>query len=308
MLKRIFHKLVVPASVGFMVWLVVDQWNQLAAFQWQLNPWFFLVAFLGIIILFLLDAFGWHLILKAMGEDLRPHQSIYIWMISSITRYLPGGLWPYISRASLAKDEGMNIMASGISLYLESLLLITSSLAVGLPALLGTAEIEIRPLTALIILTGFGLLMHPKIIRLLRFIPGPIKKALQSTRLPRVPVILGLYLYYTLFWILFGLVFVCFVYSVFPGPVENIIHTGSAIALAFFAGFILVFFPGGIGIRETALYLMLIPSLPHSVCLVISIGSRLWVMLGEGMSICLVLGWRKTTQKKTAPIQRTADP
>lgn len=280
-----------------MLWLVVDQWHHVAAIDWALSPGLFSIALLAIVALFFLDAYGWHLILKAMGQNLPAHQSIRIWILSSVTRYLPGGIWPYVSRASLAKEQGMAIPASSISLYIETLLLVTSSLAVGFPALLSAVDVPVSPVSALLIMIAFGLLMHPKIILLLRFIPGRIGKAIVSIQLPSLTHLAGLYIYYVVFWVLFGIVFVCFASAVYPIPYQNWIHVGSAIAFAFFSGFVIVFFPGGIGIREAILYVLLITSLPHPACLLISVGSRLWVMLGEGFSICLVLIWQRHNSK-----------
>lgn len=280
-----------------MVWLIIEQWNQLQAFHWQFNPWLLSIAILGIVVLFFLDAYGWHLVLKAMGQDITASQSIFIWFLSSLTRYLPGGFWPYISRASLAKDQGLDIMTSSISVYLETLLLISSALAVGFPSLLYAADIHISPLSALLILIVFGLLMHPKIIQLVRYFPCQTKNAINAVQLPSLPVIAALYIYYVFFWLFFGIIFYSFVYSVYPVPFQHIIPVGSAIAFAFFSGLIVVFIPAGIGIREATLYLLLISFLPHTTCLVISISSRLWVMLGEGLSICLVFIWRRLIVK-----------
>lgn len=297
MMSRIFHITIVALSIALMAWIVVNQWNQFQAIYRSFNPYFFSAAFLGIIGLFLLDAYGWHLILKALSQSIPATQSISIWFLSSVTRYLPGGFWPYVSRASLAKNHGVDITTSSVSLYIETLLLATSSLAVGFPALLGAANVFITPLSALLIFIAFGFLLHPKIIMLLRFIPGKTGKAIISVKLPDLSCIAGLYFYYVMFWIFFGLIFVCFVYAFYPIPYKLWIHVGSALALSFFTGFVIVFFPGGIGIRETTLYLLLVAYLPHSASLLISIGSRLWFMLGEGLLIFLILIWKSPVRR-----------
>jgi len=227
--------------------------------------------------------------LQALNQSLPAILSIRIWILSSITRYLPGGFWPYVSRASLARDAGISLSASSISLYLETLLLAMSSLAVGLPALMGVADLPITPWTGGLTLVLFGLLIHPRIIALLRYVPGRIGRAMEKTELPGLAPLAKLYVFYVMFWFLFGICFVCLIHTVYPVPADQSIQAGSAIALSFFFGYILFFFPGGIGLREATLYLLLIGSFPHEVCLLISVGSRLWVMLGEALSILLVL-------------------
>jgi len=296
-MRRIFHIAIILVSVVSMVTVLISQWNQIHTIQIEVNRLLISISLLGVIALFFLDAYGWHLILRAMGYSLPAMHSLRIWVLSSITRYLPGGVWPYVSRASLAKEYGVDIKSSSLSLYLETLMLLTSSLAVGFPSLLVAVNIPISPLSALPILVAFGLLMHPKLILLLRFFPGKVGIAMGSVRPPGVKRIAGLYFYYVIFWILFGVIFVCFVSSIYRVDAKNWIYIGSSLPFAFFSGFVVVFFPGGIGIRETTLFLLLRPFLPHPECLLIAIGSRLWIMTGEGICLTTALIWRRHGQK-----------
>lgn len=299
-MKRVLHALIVPISLLCMALLVIDQWRQIADVGWSIDPQLLILSLIGLLVLFFLDAFGWHLILRSLDQEIAAKQSIRIWILSSLTRYLPGGFWPYVSRASLAAEQGVGIATSSISLYIETLLLVASALAVGFPAFMGAAGIAVHPALVLVVLLACGALLHPKAISLLRLIPGRIGEAVATVRLPPLSRVIGLYIYYVLFWVLFGIVFVCFAYTIHPIPVSYWIHVGTTISLAFAIGFVLVFFPGGIGIREATLYFLLQPLLPHTACLLISIGSRLWIMLGEGLSLLLVSLWRRPRRATTS--------
>jgi glycosyltransferase 2 family protein len=281
-------------SVGFMIWILIRQWKLIQSTSCDVNLWYLGGSCCGILVLFFFGAYGWHLILIAMKQTIPTVQSLSIWILSSLTRYLPGGVWSYMSRVALAKEQGINIGTSSISLYLEMLLLMTSSLAVGIPALLLAVDIPIRIFHAMVIWLVLGLLMHPKSISLLRFLPGKIGKGLGSVSLPNIVSMIGLYIYYIIYWILFGFAFICFIYAIYPLPIELWLYTGSAFAFAFFVGFIIAFVPGGIGIREASLYFLLIGFLPDASCLFISGGSRLWIMFGEGVCILVVFIWRRS--------------
>lgn len=299
-MKRVLHALIVPLSLLCMTFLVIAQWRQIADVGWSIDPQLLIVSLVGLVALFFVDAFGWHLILRSLDQQIAAKQSIRIWILSSLTRYLPGGFWPYISRASLATEQGVGIATSSISLYIETLLLTASSLAVGFPALMGAAGVAVHPALVLLVVLACGTLLHPKAISLLSLIPGRIGEAMATVRLPPFSRIIGLYIYYVSFWLIFAVVFVCFVYAIHPISASYWAHVGSTISLAFAIGFVLVFFPGGIGVREATLYLLLQPLLPHTACLLISIGSRLWVMLGEGVSLLLVLLWRGPRRTTTS--------
>ncbi len=127
---------------------------------------------------------------------------------------------------------------------------------------------------------------------MLHYLPGRIGDAFSAIKTPSLIQIVVLYAYYIVFWVLFGIVFIGFVCSVFPVGYEHWVVVGSSVAMAFCIGFIIVFVPGGIGVRESALYVMLNTLLPGSASLIVAIGSRLWVMLGEVISLGMALIWK----------------
>ena len=280
-------------ALAFMVVVVYDQWDKLQSFNWVIRKDYLAASIVGIVGLLFLDALGWHLILRAMGQQISAEQSIRIWQISSLARYIPGGIWSYASRVTLAKGAGVNFTYASMSLYLETLLLMASSLAVGLPALFATTGLPFSPLSSVALCLSLGLMMHPKIISLLRYLPGKTGDGISRMTLPSVKCTLGLYGYYLVFWILFGVVFDCYVAAFFPLPLQSWIPAGASIALGFFIGFVLIFIPGGLGVRESALYVLLLPFLPAPVSLLISVSSRLWIILGELLSLGIILIYGK---------------
>ena len=288
-MKRAFHGLIIIASLAFMAYLLISQWNNIPETEITINLGLLVFSIFCLLILFLLDAYGWHLILLSLGQTINAQTSIRIWILSSVTRYLPGGIWPYIGRATMSKKVGIEYSVTSVSLYIETLLLASSSLAVGFPALLGTTGIPVSPYAVLASLVLFGLAIHPKVIMLLGFLPGNIGKIFSSLKLPLMRHIIILYVYYVVFWILFGAVFVCFVLSIYSVPSENWIHLGGAIALGFSIGFIVIIFPSGIGIREATIYLLLAPVLTPAASALISVGSRIWIISGEVLSLLLIL-------------------
>jgi hypothetical protein len=133
----------------------------------------------------------------------------------------------------------------------------------------------------------------PWLVHLLR--SGRGRLAAAASAIPhlstlRVALLLG---YYLLFWTAFGGVFVLFINSVYPLTVQGALLAASGFALAFCLGFLVFVVPGGIGIRESALYLLLLPILPEPVCLLVAVGSRLWIMSGEVAALGLAVGFEK---------------
>lgn len=275
-----------------MIAALARQWEQIELMEWSIRPILITLAVAGLTFHFFIAAYGWHLITRAVGGHITVRRSIQIWLLSSVTKYLPGGIWSYASRASMAKQENIGIPAVTISLYLETVLIAAASLAVGLPALLVSSGLPVTPLQAGLVLILFALMVHPRFLGLLRRLPGPIGKAFVEVRLPTTMQLVGLYSYYLAFFMLFGLNFSIFAKSLYDLPLQMFPYLGASIALAFCIGFIAIIFPSGIGIREGVLFLLLSAVLPDSVSLLIAVASRLWVTFTEAIAVGIALLWR----------------
>lgn len=284
-----------------MTLVVLREWDKLWATEWSFRVDLLVLSLVGAVILFFLDAYGWHQVLKALGYDLSARRTIQVWLLSSLSRYVPGGVWSYASRVTLANAEGVTVAAASVSLYLETLLLMISSLAIGLIAVAYGVGISISPIVLIVSWVGLGLLLHPKAVALLKRLPGRMGDALRNVSFPGQRRTAGLFAYYLVFWILFGAVFLCFVSATHPVPYQDWVPVGASIALGFFVGFVVIFVPGGIGVRESILYLALLPFLPAPVSLVVSIGSRLWIMAAEGISVAAILIYGRLASGYTRP-------
>jgi uncharacterized membrane protein YbhN (UPF0104 family) len=278
-----------------MLAVLFNEWDKIRETEWVFRADLLAASLFGAVLLFFLDAYGWHLILKALGNDLPAARTMQVWLVSSLARYIPGGVWSYASRVALAKAEGISVAAASVSLYLETLLLLTSSLAIGLLAVLWGIGFPVHPLLAGVLWIGLGLLLHPRVLLWLKKLPGRAGLEMQTIVFPDLRRTLTVYFYYLFFWVLFGFVFVGFVAAAYPIVLEHWVPVGASVALGFFAGFVIFFVPGGIGVRESVLYLLLLPFMPASVSLIVSVASRLWLMAAEGISIVAILLYGRIT-------------
>lgn len=289
------RRVVLGLSLLTIGWWFVDQWQAIRELDFELSPLPAATSFLLLIGIFFLDAMGWYLVLRALGERPSPGRAFYIWMASSITRYLPGGIWAYVSRAAMAREAGIGSANCAASLYLETLLLTASSLLAGLPAFLDTVGLGFGLREGLLLAGAALVMMHPRVLALSRMLPGALGRAFQQVRFPNGLHLTGLLCYYLLFWCAFGGVFALAVSAIIPEAQQHTLLLGSSLALGFFVGFVLIFFPGGIGVRESTIYLALVAVLPAPAALLISILSRVWIMCAELVSLLVAwLTWRRS--------------
>jgi hypothetical protein len=275
------HFAILIIALLFMFYMASKQSYILYKSGWSFDYGLLSFSVIGVVVLIFLSVYGWYLILQALGKKITYHSSVFIWSVSFPSRYIPGGIWSYASRASLAKAEGVEISTAIMSMYIETLLVIVSSITIGIIAFfLLITDFPIKIEIIVLFWIGSIILVHPKFITpLLKFFSTKIN--IPNICLADTKTTFKLSAYYILYWVLCGGFFLCFVLSIYPVNYKDWLLVGSSFPLCYFIGFIVLFAPGGIGIRESALYMTLSSVLPDEVNLLVSIGSRLWLIAGE---------------------------
>ena len=82
-------------------------------------------------------------------------------------------------------------------------------------------------------------------------------------------------------WIVGGIGFYLFVESIFSVPSSHILFLTGALAFSGILGFVALFAPSGLGVREGVLVYLLSYLMPGSVAVIISVLTRLWMTLIE---------------------------
>jgi len=268
--------------------LIYNYWPEVVAADWEINSSFLFVSMIGLVLIFFLDAAGWWLILLAMGEKVSVTVAISIWFRSSISRYIPGVIWVYASRIVLLKEYGVSSQNCIKSIIFESIMLALGSFTIGLPVLLSVLFLDLFQQLVLgsmciaVILWGLtesGLMFFSRMPLVGRYLDQfPVSGFNKRWQL---------YFLYTFMWACFSVVFIIFLLSIniHFDSVKNAILAGCAFSASFCIGFILIVFPGGLGIREISLYGLLSSLISPVEAISISVGSRLWLIMGELISL-----------------------
>ena len=224
-----------------------------------------------------------------------------IYFISQLAKYLPGGIWAFPGRAVAYQAVGVEKVASILSVMREVIGLFLGASVVGLLGLLQGLPIS----DWINITTIFGILICI-ILVILTQIPGfwgflkrfkflqKTNLAIFETRQSRLDL---RWLGYTLFlsliyWIITGISFYYITVAVTPnGYSLNWLQSASIFSLAWCAGFVVVLAPAGIGVRESALTLLLSQTMPVSEALSVAIVARLWWTVTEAIYIIISLVW-----------------
>jgi hypothetical protein len=213
--------------------------------------------------------------------------SIRIWFLSQAGRYIPGGVWTYVGRFYLGREE-MPREAMVTSMVLETELRIVSEVLaflLSLPFWSDTGFLNVQTTLLLVGAVSMGLLfLHPAVLRRLSN-TAPSKRiglspqdvsGLQYSR------ILLLLAYYVLSVILVGAAFYLLAAAFYPMPLQLLPPLMGSLALSVVLGFLMPLAPNGWGVREGVLAFLLSRLVPSPVAIVLSVVARIWLGLGEG--------------------------
>ena len=278
-----------------------------------LSPGALALALLLSVIYRVVNAGGWGLILRALGEPVRAVPAARIWLASEACRWLPGSLWSFGSRAVLATRRGLAGPTVAASLALE---LAVTVVAWAVVAAIGGSRLRVPagwipgdPASAAawasagVVLACAG---GAWALRSSRFRDKLDGLMLRFRDLRRAGVSwAGLFrslLFYVAMAIVNGATLLVIVRSS-PGgascPASGVI---AANAVAWLAGFFAIFAPGGLVVREASLAAMLAPWMAPEQAIVVALAWRLVQVAAEAACFGGVVAWGLPGSLKVEPL------
>jgi hypothetical protein len=300
-----------------------EQWDavrpRIGLISW---PRFALGVVLFAVFLFVFRALLWWRLLAAMGHRVPVAPATRIWQTSELARYLPGVIWQVVGRVWLLRPYGVRGSVCSTSQILELLLFLLANVLVAVACLLffgyrsidGAARFWL--LASMALVPVLAIAIHPSVFRP---IVQRIMRALGKPDLVRSPS--ARIMYGLLAWGVLGLLFQSIAVWLSVGePLGLIIDKwwvlGGAYCLAWIAGFLAVWAPGGLGVRELVFVLAIHVALPDPVkatfaspdeqrafLAFLAVLLRLWATAGELLvaGVAYTIDWRGAIGDPSAP-------
>jgi hypothetical protein len=325
-LKRLFGVTVTVLIFWHILKPIHAHWNdpRVQARLEELNVVeFFLAAAMFALFLFAFRAMAWRYIVVRLGHRLPVAAATRIWSTSELARYLPGAVFQVVGRVFLIKPYGVRGSVTSVSQILEltvfllaNILLAVACLAYfGVKNLTGAARTWMVVAMALVPVLMF--LLHPRITYriidwvMLRLGKPPIQHPLSGRQM------LGI-----LCWNLVGLLWQSLAVFLLTHDALGLTKpqwwwiVAGAYCLAWCAGFLAVWAPGGIGVRELVFVAAMTVALPQSVQTqlgdaeqrvvvlgFLSLILRLWATVGELMlaAVAYLMDLRGAMNRPDAP-------
>ncbi len=220
------------------------------------------------------------LVVDLGGPRLPVADAVRLFMIANLGRYVPGKVWQIAGLAVLARRKGIPaVTATGAAVLGQGIALLGAT-AVGLGALLGGSPSMRRWGWAglVMLLTGVALVAMPGVFKWAAGLWFRLARQEPPAGLRSVHALQWLLLYalnWTLYALAFGVLAAAF------GHRDDLVMVGSAFAAAYVVGYVLIFAPAGIGVREGAIVALLTPSMGAASAGALAVIARVWTTVVE---------------------------
>ena len=225
---------------------------------------------------------AWRALLADLGSPLPLPAAIRVMFVGQLGKYVPGAVWALAAQVELARDYDVPRRRSATaSLVGMAVTLVVGLIAAGVTLPLVSAHAVRQYWWVLAIAPLAAVCLHPAIIKFgLDLVLRVLRRAPLEGSVSRGGITRAL-AWTTLGWLCYG-AHAWFLISVFAGKGGHAFALSlGAYALAWAVGFLIVFFPGGIGPREVALVAVLAPVMPSASALVVALASRVVMTIGD---------------------------
>jgi hypothetical protein len=273
--------------VGLLVWRQLGaRWDEFSRLNMTLTPHAgsLSVAVLLVALTYAVQIESWRRVLAGWNQHLPYHVAARIWWIANLGRYVPGKVWSIAGLVVLAGRAGVPALiaaASTVALQAISVATCVALIAATVGTRVGTAVSPLALAVAALVAVGaIGVLALPAPARAIaRRIPSasalkplPLRAALGSGILAQIS------------WLSYGVAFWFLARGLVPSEGLRWSLAAGVFALGYLSGLLVIFAPGGIGVRESVHLMLLSPSVGLGAAVAITVASRLLLTAMEGVA------------------------
>ena len=266
-LVRVLGRLLVAALVVLLALRLWQLWRRDPVDLGRLDGGVFAAAVVASAAAVSAYGFVWPYLLRRLGTP-APFSWITLFFKSQLGKYLPGSVWQYAGRLGLARNRGVPIQRALVSVaaeiaYSAVAAAAASSLIIGWGAAAGV----FLGLCALLVL---AVAVRGRLADLVR--TGRLDRRSVLAALRAGPAAIVLYLFV---WAIYGIAFWTTARALFAVPASDLPRYIGVFALAWLAGLVAFFAPGGIGVREAVIAALLTGRLGQADAIVLAATSRI---------------------------------
>jgi uncharacterized membrane protein YbhN (UPF0104 family) len=286
---RIAQVLLISALFYFMGTRILGNWSQVRAYDWHVNYLWLVISIVVMLLALLVMSAVLAIIFRAFSRNVSSAKAFKIAYLAQLGRYIPGKVWQVFGMVYLAGKEGVSKAEAITSFALAQVFATPPAILIVylfliLTGGLSSTGFELAALgyvLAAIVVISLFVLFRPSWLRqlinyvLTRFGKDTIDFEIQKKSGGKI-----LFAYFA-GWNLYGLAFYLFLISVSDFPAGHFLQAIGIFCAAYLIGYWSILTPGGIGIREAVLVVLLAPYFSPGVAAAVAAFARLWSIVGE---------------------------
>lgn len=281
-IRRVVSVLIILLIFYFLITTLVANWQRIPFSKLRFGFAELAISFIWLFIYLLIFVLVWAKILRELGEDIRFSEAFWIITTSQLAKYVPGGIWYTLGRVYLCKTKKLNSGIVFLSVIIETCLLLLTSMIIFLIAIAFTQKaVSVNPLILILIVVVLLFMLHPYFLNRLTNFGLKVLKKPEIKLTIEYKKLLNLSVYFFGLWCAQIIGFYFLINAIMPISFGEIFNLGGAYTLSWMSGFIVLFAPGGLGVREGMMTLLLSPLLPTPLAIAISFISRVWITVFE---------------------------
>jgi hypothetical protein len=278
-LLRVVQLALAAIVVALVARRIIAEWGAVELALAEARPNWLALAASGIVVLatYAVLIETWRVILRGWQHDIPFLDAARIWTISNLGKYLPGKVWSITALAVMSREYGVSAAEGATASVLVTLINTIVGFAVAIVA--GASLLRLPPVMVVFVaLMAVAVLASPSALPRLGLLAGKLFKREIVLRPLAHRVLLGAAVLTCVAWLMYGVAFWLFakgVLGIAPGALWNYV---AVFAGSYLIGFLAIFSPAGVGVREGAMGLALQRAgfaLGPAYLLVVA--SRLWL-------------------------------
>ena len=276
---------------------IAHEWGEIQSLPSTLHPdWGMMLESAGWVLLsYAVLIETWRQIVIVWGGHLSWPAAARIWFISNLGRDVPGKVWTIGAMGALAQRSGVSsVAAMGSSLVVNIVNLVAGLLVVavaGSRRFVGSGPAFVTALVVFCLVVIASPWLLPPLVRLAQRVTG------RDMPVPAIPPLAIIFAIAgcALAWNLYGIAFRDLAVALFGEAAGRTSEYTAVFTLSYLAGYIALFAPGGIGVREASLLTLLaaagLATGANAAALVIV--SRIWLTVLEASPGLILLAVRR---------------
>ncbi|MCD6531457.1 flippase-like domain-containing protein [bacterium] len=279
-------------ALGYLIRSLVISYEEGEVNLEQVDFKYLVLGVLIVIIAYFVLGLLWREVYRGLySRDVKYYVALAMMFLPNIMRYIPGKIWFVFGIAYWADRWDLKVTDAIVSSLVMMAISLSAAVAVGLATIGFSGAINIPPWVLVGWIFFTVIFFTTPVFSFTVKIAARFFKKNYLSEIEKIPFALFLkgFVIGVLYWIMMGLSVYVMGFAVRELPFSSCFKIVGAFSMSYFAGYVTLISPAGLGIREGAFAALLPKSIPYGERVMISLLSRVTTTLAEVLLLFIAI-------------------